>query len=111
MAKLSRTSIPDKLITAKRSAMRYFSPKGTRALTEAAALSDPKHNVVGIGIGHKLVKGKSTSDHAIRFYVERKIDKKVIPKSFFFPSVSAMLEPTSLRQVVLSCSSLAGENA
>lgn len=85
MAKLSRTSIPDKLITAKRSAMRYFSPKGTRALTEAAALYDPKHNVVGIGIGHKLVKGKSTGDHAIRFYVERKIDKKVVPKSFLLP--------------------------
>ncbi|MGN6749224.1 MAG: hypothetical protein ACTHJS_11590 [Xanthobacteraceae bacterium] len=85
MAKLSRTSIPDKLITAKRSAMRYFSPKGTRALTGAAALSDPKHNLVGIGIGHKLVKGKSTGDHAIRFYVERKIDKKVIPTSFRLP--------------------------
>jgi hypothetical protein len=85
MSKLSRISIPDKLIAAKRSAMRYFSPQGTPALTGLAALSDPKHNVVGIGIGHKLVKGRSTGDHSIRFYVERKIDKKVIPKSFRLP--------------------------
>jgi hypothetical protein len=85
MSKLSRISIPDKLIAAKRNAMRYFSPKGTPALTGLAALSDPKHNVVGIGIGHKLIKGKSTGDHSIRFYVERKIDKKVIPKNFLLP--------------------------
>jgi len=85
MPKLSRISTPDKLVAAKRSAMRYFSPKGTRVLTGLAALSDPKHNVVGIGIGHKLVKGKSTGRHSIRFYVERKIDKKVIPKSFLLP--------------------------
>src|SRR5690242_14968073 len=85
MAKLSRISIPDKLVAAKRSAMRYFSPKGTPALTGFATLSDPKHNVVGIGIGHKLVKGKSTAVHSIRFYVERKIDKKVIPKKFLLP--------------------------
>jgi hypothetical protein len=65
--------------------MRYFSPRGTPALTGFAALSDPKHNIVGIGIGHKLVKGKSTGDHAIRFYVERKIDKKVIPRNFRLP--------------------------
>ena len=85
MAKLSRTLIPDKLIKAKRSAMRYFSPRGTRALTGAAAFSDPKHNVIGIGIGHKLVKGKPTGDHAIRFYVERKIDKKLIPRKYLLP--------------------------
>jgi hypothetical protein len=85
MPKLSRISIPGKLVAAKRSAMRYFSPKGTRALAGLAALSDPKHNVVGIGIGHKVVKGKSTGDHSIRFYVERKIDKKVIPKNFLLP--------------------------
>ena len=85
MPKLSRISIPDKLVAAKRSAMMYFSPKGTRAITGLAALSDPKHNVVGIGIGLKLVKGKSTGDHSIRFYVESKIDKKVIPKHFLLP--------------------------
>ena len=85
MSKLSRNSIPGKLKAAKRNAMRYFSPRGTPALAGLAALSDPKHNVVGIGIGHKLVKGKSTGDHSIRFYVERKIDKKVIPKKFRLP--------------------------
>jgi hypothetical protein len=85
MSKLSRNSIPDKLIAAKQSAMRYFSAEGTPALTALAALSDPKHNVVAIGIGHKLVKGKSTGDHSIRFYVERKIDKKVIPRNFRLP--------------------------
>jgi hypothetical protein len=85
MPRLSRISIPDKLVAAKRRAMKYFSPKGTRALTGLAALSDPRHNVIGIGIGHKLVKGKSTGRHSIRFYVERKIDKKVIPKNFLLP--------------------------
>jgi hypothetical protein len=85
MSKLSRISIPDKLIAAKRSAMRYFSPQGTPALMGLAALSDPNHTGVGVGIGHTLVKGKSTGDHSIRFYVERKIDKKVIPKNFRLP--------------------------
>jgi hypothetical protein len=85
MSKLSRISIPDKLIAAKRTAMNYFSPRGTPALKGLAALSDPKHNVVGIGIGHKLVNGKSTGHHSIRFYVERKIDKRLIPKNFLLP--------------------------
>jgi hypothetical protein len=85
MSKLSRNSIPDKLLAAKRRAMTYFSPKGTPPLTGLAVLSNPKHNVVGIGIGHKLVKGRSTGAHSIRFYVERKINKKVIPKNFLLP--------------------------
>jgi hypothetical protein len=85
MSKLSRTSIPHKLIAAKQSAMKHFSPKSTRALTATAARSDPKHNVVGIGIGHKLVKGKSTGDHSIRFYVERKLHRSIIPEDFLLP--------------------------
>jgi Peptidase family S64 len=85
MSKLSRISIPNKLITAKRRAMKYFSPKGAPTLTAVAARSDPKHNLVGIGIGHKLVKGKSTGRHSIRFYVESKLHESVIPKGFLLP--------------------------
>ena len=83
MPKRSRISTADKLAAAKQKAMRYFSRQGIPARTAPAARSDPKHNLMGIGIGHKLMKGKSTGDHSIRFYVERKLRK--VPKHFLLP--------------------------
>jgi hypothetical protein len=50
-----------------------------------AARSDLKHTLVGIGIGHKFVKGKSTGRHSIRFYVESKLHESVIPKGHLLP--------------------------
>jgi len=59
---------------------------GTRAVS-AAASSSPNQNVVGIGIGEKLVDGKSTGIMAVKFLVQVKYPegqlgtKDQLPKS------------------------------
>jgi hypothetical protein len=83
---MTRSSIPQALIGAKQSAIdKYFSSEPTTAFTALAAQSHPRHNLVGVGVGRKLVNGKPTNDHCVRFYVERKLDESVIPKEFLLP--------------------------
>src|SRR6516164_1515132 len=73
----SRKDIPPELLDAKKSAVADFLTKETiQPLAAFAARPSPSHNLVGIGIGHKLRNGKPTSRHSIRFYVERKLPDK-----------------------------------
>jgi hypothetical protein len=60
----------------------------TAARALAAAVSpDPERNVVGVGIGEKLVDGKTTGIRAVKFFVRVKFpeshlhDYQVLPKS------------------------------
>lgn len=48
--------------------------------------TEPKHNVTGVGIGQKLVKGEMTGQECIRLYVERKVPPGAIPPEFMLPS-------------------------
>jgi hypothetical protein len=74
------------LVAAKERAMaNYFSSEPTKAFSALAAQSNPRHNVVGVGLGRKLVKDKPTDLHSVRFYVERKLDEAAIPKEFLLP--------------------------
>ena len=76
----SRKDIPTALMDAKNSATANFLTKETaEPLAAFAARPNPSHNVVGIGIGLKFVKGKATGNHSIRFYVERKLPDRAIP--------------------------------
>jgi len=50
-----------------------------------AVSTRPHHNVVGIGIGRKITKGKMTGERCVRFYVERKLDKTAIAAEFMLP--------------------------
>jgi hypothetical protein len=85
-SELTRTSIPKSLLDAKNSAAAEFLSSDAGELATAfLARPNPKHNVVGVGLGRKIVKGKATAQHCVRFYVERKIPKEAIPKDFMLP--------------------------
>jgi hypothetical protein len=83
----SRKDIPTVLLDAKKSAIADFLTKETaEPLAAFAARPSPSHNVVGIGIGQKFINGKATDRHSIRFYVERKLPDRAIPKEFMLPA-------------------------
>jgi hypothetical protein len=85
-AEMTRASIPKSLLDARNSATAEFlSSDADQVATALSARTNPKYNVVGVGLGHKIEKGKATKQHCVRFYVERKIPKQVIPKNFLLP--------------------------
>ena len=50
-----------------------------------AATTSRRHNIVGVGVGPKIRKGKETATTSIRFYVEKKIAPKAVPKADRLP--------------------------
>ena len=78
--RMTRATIPDRLQSAKEAAVEQFLRMTDVAEAAAFAVSvHPLDNVVGIGIGRKLVNGRSTGTPAVRFYVERKVAKGTLP--------------------------------
>jgi hypothetical protein len=59
------------------------APSGVHAL---AAVSTPSVNVVGVGVGRKIVGGKARQGHCVRFYVAHKIAKHSIDAKDMLPS-------------------------
>lgn len=57
-----------------------------RHFAALAATSSPEENVVGIGLGQKLVKGKATSAMAVRIYVRRKLPNDAVATRHALPS-------------------------
>jgi hypothetical protein len=49
--------------------------------------TSPEANVVGVGVGWKLVQGRRTDKPSLRFYVDRKVPKGSIPKDSLIPPV------------------------
>ena len=49
------------------------------------ALRDIRHNINGIGVGHKIVDGKQAKELSVRFYVDRKFPRRLIPKQHRLP--------------------------
>src|ERR1700680_2383856 len=45
----------------------------------------PEHNVVGIGVGPKVVEGELTDVLAVRVYVMSKILKEALPENLLLP--------------------------
>jgi hypothetical protein len=75
-------------IEAKNEAAKKFLP-AAKAAPEFAALAastNRRENVVGVGVGPKIKHGKRTQTVAVRFYVERKIGLKAIPKADRLPT-------------------------
>ena len=74
---------PELVTAAKATAVKNFLTKAAPQAEFAAltASTNPDQNIVGIGIGRKVTNGKVTSAVAVRFYVERKVPKKAVPKS------------------------------
>jgi hypothetical protein len=86
MAK-TRTN-PEALAEAKQEAVAEFLAKAAPPAEFAAlaAATEHRHNVVGVGIGPKIKKGKETATPSVRFYVERKIPPKAIPRADRLPA-------------------------
>ncbi len=83
----SRETIPEVLVRAKRAAaQRFLSPAGAAPASAYTISTRPEHNVVGVGIGQKITKGKPTGRPCIRIYVERKVAKGLIPQNFMLPA-------------------------
>ncbi len=82
-----RKAIPVSLLKAKREAFERFIPaKRERRLFPAnTAFPKPEINVVGVGIGRKLVRGRPTSRTAVRIYVERKLPRESVRPDYFLP--------------------------
>src|SRR5436309_15942460 len=84
--RMTRATIPDRLQSAKEAAVEQFLRMTDVAEAAAFAVSmHPHDNVVGIGIGGKLVNGRSTGTPAVRFYVERKVAKGALPADLMLP--------------------------
>jgi hypothetical protein len=80
--------IPDKVLAAKQAAVSQFltretSPVAFRAMVVSVA---PEHNVVGVGVGRKLVKGRATAKTVVRLYVDKKVALNAIPKAHQLPA-------------------------
>lgn len=88
MPTLSHGNIPAELLAAKEMAFsQYFTPGATATTFAAfAAHPRPQHNVVGVGVGKKIVKGRATAHNCVRIYVEKKLPKAAIPAEFMLPA-------------------------
>jgi hypothetical protein len=79
---------PELVAAAKATAVKNFLSKAApdAEFAALAASTKPDQNIVGIGIGRKVTDGKVTSAVAVRFYVERKVPKKAVPKGDAVPT-------------------------
>ncbi|MDB5863878.1 MAG: hypothetical protein JWO70_1684 [Betaproteobacteria bacterium] len=87
MASRSRGSIPEALDAAKRHAVERFLPapgKSARRVVHRVS-ADPRHNLVGVGVGAKIVKSKMTGRPSVRLYVARKLHKDLVPEALRLP--------------------------
>ena len=84
---IAQAEIPENLLSAKHEAVTQLlgATKTVSRLTAFAASSHPDDNVVGIGIGYKITKGKPTTKRCVRIYVDRKIAETAMPKDFVLP--------------------------
>jgi hypothetical protein len=87
------------LMDAKTLAIKTYLATGTRPEFAGLSVSTlPRHNVTAVGVGQKYVDGKPTGANAVRFYVERKIAKRFIPKEHVLPEKIAGI-PTDVIQM------------
>ncbi len=78
----------ERLLAAKATAVEAFlATRPPRRAVAVALLASgrPEENVVGVGIGAKLVKGKPTRKPSVRFYVRRKIGVGALARSMVLP--------------------------
>ena len=86
----TREEIPEHFLKGKQTAAAQFLAV-VKPVTFAAfaASTRPEQNVVGVGIGYKITKGKVTSGRCVRLYVERKLAKGAISSQFLLPETIA----------------------
>jgi len=84
---MRRAEIPQELTAAKRVAVARFLGDRRAAAHSApwAVSAHPVRNVVGVGIGRKVTKGRLTARLCVRLYVEHKIARAVVPRELLLP--------------------------
>jgi hypothetical protein len=89
----TREEIAEPLQAAKRRAVaEYLNASAIRERGAArgaarGATANPRNNVVGVGVGRKLVKGKPTARQAVRLYVAQKLHADVVRPEQRLPGV------------------------
>jgi len=83
-----RHEIPGALRSAKQQAVdRILMASRTVPRRFINAISThPQDNVVGVGVGRKMVKGRPTNRPCVRLYVIRKLDKRLISPGNILPT-------------------------
>jgi hypothetical protein len=83
----ARHEIPEGLRAAKERALDQFSSLRSRVhgLVHRVRMH-PRHNVVGVGVGAKIVKGKATARPSVRLYVTHKLERSLVPPEHRLPS-------------------------
>ena len=83
----ARHEIPEGLRAAKERALDQFSSLRARVHGLVHRVSmHPRHNVVGVGVGAKIVKGKATARPSVRLYVTHKLERSLVPPEHRLPS-------------------------
>ena len=88
MLSITRHEIPESLRAAKQKAIDRFhfaAPKPARRGAHRISAST-RHNLVGIGVGNKIVKNTLTDRPSVRLYVARKLDKRDILQDHLLPN-------------------------
>lgn len=75
------------LLAARSAAAEQFlkTTEAPRAFVAFAASAKPERNVVGVGMGPKIIEDRNTHEQCIRFYVKHKIRKAAIAQAFLLP--------------------------
>jgi S1-C subfamily serine protease len=83
---MRRSEILAELRSAKRAAVeQLLVGTQTARQTSWVVRTHPDRNVVGIGVGRKIKRGRSTRTHCVRIYVERKIPRHLVHPDHLLP--------------------------
>jgi hypothetical protein len=86
MSPAARHQIPDALRAAKERAVdRFMSTARRIPRVVHRILANPQHNVVGVGVGRKMVKNRATGQTSVRLYVVQKLDRRLVSPEHFLP--------------------------
>lgn len=88
MSPAARHEIPEALRAAKEQAVHRFLSVARRIPPRVVhrVLPHPQHNVVGVGVGGKIVKHRVTGQPSVRLYVAQKLDRRLVPPEHLLPS-------------------------
>jgi hypothetical protein len=84
---MKRSDIPADVTDAKREAVETLlaDTRSPRRHATSIVRAHPAHNVVGIGVGRKIKRGRTTKTLSVRVYVERKLPEHLIHPDHLLP--------------------------
>src|SRR6266446_5641304 len=84
---MRRSEISEELTGAKRAAVEQLlaTARAPRHHPSWVLRTHPDHNVIGVGVGRKIKRGKPMRTRCVRIYVERKIPRHLIRPDHLIP--------------------------